>query len=55
MADIAGAGAGRTILGESVPERVAAYYDAVDNGRFKEALDQLAPAALVALPPDRRP
>lgn len=39
------------ILGDELPERIAAYYDAVDAERPDEAVRQMAPDALVALPP----
>ncbi len=39
------------ILGDELPQRVAAYYEAADDGRVEDAVDQLSPDVLVALPP----
>ena len=46
-----GAAAERVPRGDPVPERVAAYFEAVDGDRLEDALEQLAAAVLVALPP----
>ena len=45
------AAAERAPVGDPVPERVAAYFDAVDGGRTDDAVEQLASRVLVALPP----
>jgi len=39
------------IIGDAIPERLAAYYDAIDAGRFDEAADQFAGDCLYAVPP----
>ena len=38
-------------MGDPVPDRIAAYFEAVDRGHVERALEQLAPQVLVALPP----
>jgi hypothetical protein len=41
----------RILVGDRLPERVAAYFEAVDGGRLEDAIEQLAADVLVALPP----
>lgn len=41
------------VLGDELPRSVAAYFDAADAGRADDALEQLSPQVLVALPPER--